>query len=214
MLEISWEPEGGQPQTIDFDAVVDEGYDNAAKATEHAVESGSAITDHVRAENPTVTLEAIVTNAPVVVPTYGMDGANGSVQAQSIQPNGQSASVNVLTFSQEFDRVRAIDTVLQELISAGQVLTVRTSMRTIEDCVLEHVRAKRSSEFSNAVSLTLTLRKIRIASSRTVQVPQPRQRRGQAGRNRGSQPGQEGSDQENSRRRTVAAAGFDFLSRR
>lgn len=189
MLEISWEPEGGQPQTIDFDGSIEETYDGSATATEHAVETGAAVTDHVRPNNDTISIEAIITNAPIVVPTYGMDGATGSVQSRNITVNGQSSSINVLAFSQEFDRVKTIDDKLQEIRRDGQVLTVRTTLRTIEDCVFERVRVKRNAEFANALSLSIELKRIRIASSRRVQVPLPLQRRGQNRGNRGSQPG-------------------------
>jgi hypothetical protein len=202
MLEISWEPEDGTPTTIDFDCSVTERYEGAADVTEFPVERGANVTDHVRAQNESVTLEAIVTNTPVVVPTFGMEGATGSPQPLRLDVAGQTLQATTLQFSQAFDRVRAVDEALRALRDVGQVLTVRTGVREIADCVIARYQVERDAEKGNALHLTLELRRLRIVTTQRVQVEQPALRSGHRSQNRGSQPATEPSPED---RRTILA---------
>lgn len=63
----------GQP--LYFDAVTNEATKHAAKVTEHPVEDGANVSDHIRDELDTVTLEVFVTNQPIkdVNNLYGLD---------------------------------------------------------------------------------------------------------------------------------------------
>lgn len=207
-MEIEWTPEGGSLQTIDFDCSVEEVYEGAAEVTEHAVESGSNIADHVRPENDTLSLECIVTNTPVIPRVFGMDGATGSVQSVSLPSAG---NVSTLQFSQAFDRVRAVDEALRSLKDSGQILTVRTSLREITDVVLTRVKVTRNKESAKSLNLNLDLKRVKIATTERVAVrpPRPRQRRGQRSGNRGSQPGTE----ETADRRSALARITDLVSR-
>lgn len=194
MLEIEWTPEGGQTQTIDFDASVEEVYEGAAEVTEHAVESGANISDHVRPENETLSIEAMVTNTPVIPRTFGMDGATGETQSASL--GGSAGGVSVLQFSQTFDRVRAVDDALRQLKDDGQVLTVRTTFREITDVVLTRYKVTRNVDFSHALNLNLDLKRVRIATTERVAVRPPRPHTHNHARqaNRGSQPGTQETD--------------------
>jgi len=204
MLEISWTPQGGQEQVIDFDCLVSETHEGSAQVSDHVVEQGAAISDHVRPQNDSVTLEAVVSNHPLEVPSFGMDGATGSTRASTVSIGGQTSSVSTMQWSQAFDRRKAVDDQLRALKDAGQVVTVTTGTRVIENCVIERYRVERDADWGNSLHLNLDLRRIRIATTQRVRVPAPRQRRGQRQRNRGGQPGTDATEQQ-------AAPGRSFL---
>jgi hypothetical protein len=62
---LSWTPTGGALQVLVFDAVVTEGWELNAEVTEHPVEVGPDIADHVRVKLALCTLEVFVSNEPV-----------------------------------------------------------------------------------------------------------------------------------------------------
>lgn len=183
-LAISWVDDAGQVQILDVDCSVSESYEAPAEVAEHAVERGANVSDHVRPGGQTITLQAVVSNTPTETRTFGADGA--TMEWQSTSTAGGSA--RTLAASQDFDRVRAVDEQLLALHGAGTVLAVSTSLRqTVEDCVIQRYAPTRDAETGNVLAFTLELRKVRIASSQTVQTADPQQRRGQPARNRGAQ---------------------------
>lgn len=55
----------GTTNVIEFDCTLTEKHESSAKATEHPVEEGANVTDHVRPELDTVSLEGVITNTPL-----------------------------------------------------------------------------------------------------------------------------------------------------
>ncbi len=205
-LSIRWSDDGSDiERSIDIDCSINEGYEIAAEVTEHAVETGANISDHVRAKNETVTLEAFISNTPIETPQFGMDGATGAVAAASIVVGGRTINPSTFQFSQPFNRAVACDTQLRGLVKAGKRVTVFTGVRIIADCVITRYRWDRNAENGNDLALTLELTRIRTATTRTVAAPA--QRRARVEQNRGSQPAVEDN-------RTAAARGVDALGLR
>ena len=54
-----------------------EGYESTAEPTEHAVDSGVVIVDHLKRNPDTITLEGMVTNSPLVLPRVAHRGVTG-----------------------------------------------------------------------------------------------------------------------------------------
>lgn len=52
-------------QELYFEVVTSENTDETAEPTDHPVEQGADVTDHVRHSNPTMSLEVVVSNTPV-----------------------------------------------------------------------------------------------------------------------------------------------------
>lgn len=189
MLSLEWLDETqGITNVVDFDASVKESYELPVDVTDHAVEAGAAISDHARAGNETIALEAWVTNTPVVVPGFGLDGASGSTRAAALTVNGRELTTSVLQFSGPFDRRRTMDALLRALADAGQLLTVRTSLRDITNVVIARYKVERDKDTANALAVSLDLRRVTIVQTQTAAVRATRQRRGQRQQNRGGQP--------------------------
>lgn len=79
----------GANNTLTFDAVVKEEWDEGADITEHAVEVGSNIADHVRVKLITCSLQVYISNEPLGVASNSGQGAN--------QPTETPTSLNVPT---------------------------------------------------------------------------------------------------------------------
>jgi len=57
---------GSRAGLIELDAVLSEGHESSADVTEHPVEAGVAITDHVRRKLRTLEIQGVVTSTPIV----------------------------------------------------------------------------------------------------------------------------------------------------
>lgn len=83
-MEISYLA-GNSLVSIQFDATVREMHTSAVTVTEHPVEKGANVSDHVRKELAHLTCEAMVSNHPIKVPGTNMQGVSGSVRALDLQ---------------------------------------------------------------------------------------------------------------------------------
>lgn len=230
MAEILFERPGGGTVVISVDAMIEENHQSSSLITEHAVELGSNVSDHVRPENDRISMSFMVSNTPVKQPgDFFTDGAEGEIQPLNIfletaprradgnpriltpfaggqfagfglktkpapekpaiepQPliagsvQGTESGANVLQWSQEFDRVRAIYDVLRALVLTGTLVQIITSLRTYEDMVLNNLSAPRSAGSGNAITFSSDAVQVRLVSTETVAAPEET-RGDQAGR--------------------------------
>lgn len=212
--EIVWELKSGQIQAIDLDAVIRESPDSTATPTEHAIESGANISDHVRKNLDRVSLEIVVSNTPTREPKTQMDGATASsggvefAQRQEVFGVGvgpfdlslgivNTIKANVLVFDSEFDRVRSIYELLQDLQDAGQVIEILTPHREYTDMVITRISPVWTADTREALMATLEAQQIRIVDSEIVEAADPEQARDGASTNRGRQNATEDEDPEN-----------------
>ena len=100
-MEISYSA-GGTLVTIEFDATPREQHTASATPTEHPVEKGPNVSDHVRPELDKLTVDVHVTNTPTRVPGSNLDGARGSVSPVTLnvdvlEPTTSTKSIDVPT---------------------------------------------------------------------------------------------------------------------
>ena len=186
-LSISWnsDEENAAGETITttsvehvlaFDAVTSETHETGSTLTEHAVESGAPISDHKRPNQRKVMIEAIVTNTPIGTPPLSGFGPS---PVDFSERKSETAGATVRVFSARFDRMSdALDT-LDMLATQAITVTISTRVKTYEACQIVNVSAPRSSEDGDSLRFTIEARQVRIAEALRVDVPRPREPRGQ-----------------------------------
>lgn len=132
---------------VEFDVAESETHRASARVTDHPVETGAQITDHVVAEPDALDLVARVTNTPVV---------------------GENDLAALSPFRAEEAYRRLI-----ELKNLGDVVTVVTSLREYENMILTSVAVTRNAQTGGVLALSLSLRQIRTATSEVVDLPTP-----------------------------------------
>lgn len=90
---LSWED-----RSLYFDVVVTETQEERSQITDHPVETGATVTDHVRAMPDRVVLEVFVSNAPIS--PNGLANADGAILGGAATMARQSVDLNVGTFGQ------------------------------------------------------------------------------------------------------------------
>lgn len=197
--------QGGELSLLKFDALLTEQHSATATVTEHPIERGANIIDHVRPERRHLTIEAFVTNTPIESPD--VDGARGSVRVTELSPsqrtfdklaNRKKASTtqftkavtkaNVLQFDASFNRVVSVHATLSRLCREGTIVTVISPLTRYTQMCIQEISSPRDAASRNASTFTISLIEIETANSQTVDEPLPLEPRGQRSSNRGAAP--------------------------
>lgn len=173
----------GAAGALEFDAAKLYGFERTADIPEHPVESGAAIADHIRPVNPICSIEGVITNTPVLVPTTQMQGVTRAPGTLALPGGG---TITVLKWSDVFDRVRTCDAILDELAEKGELVRVFTGLRIVESLGIVRYRAERAPGGGDAVAITLEFKRVKIVSTARATVPAVRRVQVQA--QRGAQP--------------------------
>lgn len=183
---LTWEAAeaaGVAAGALELDATSLLGFETTAEVTEHPVERGPNVADHIRPLNGTLALEGVITDHPIALPATQMNGATLAPGTVDL-PGGGRATVQ--RFSAPVDRVRACDAVLQSLVDGGVLVTVTTGLRTTESLAIARHRAERNGETGESVKVVLEFKRVRLAT--TARAPVPLVRRAQVQLDRGAQP--------------------------
>lgn len=171
---------------LEFDVSISELHQITAQATQHPLEDGAVITDHVRPDPIILTVEAFVSDTPIHIPETHTDGAVGQTTARSTtDPSRQTFTT--LGFQKALNRVQNVMHQLFELVNRGAPVELITSIRRYENMIIESCEMPRNAESSSAVTFAMTFRQIRIVRTETVRAPEPKENRGKPGAQRGGQ---------------------------
>ena len=183
---IEWTDAAGATGALEVDATKTRGWELAAEVTEFPVDTGSAITDHVRPTNGTVSIEGVISNTPVALPTTQMQGITlraGSV----VLPGGDGKQkATLFQWSDVFDRRKVCDGILAGLVAASTPVRLTTSLRTVQNLAITRYKVDETAETGQALHFVMEFKALRIAT--TARAPVPAVRRLQVPQSRAVQP--------------------------
>lgn len=195
-----------------FDVVMTETLEHTATATEHPVEQGANVSDHVIDNLDMVSLDIFVSNSPVddvndmyggsvsgldlKVPTLDRPPAltpgslmNAGIDAVKGLLNGPTAwKALVQQFPEKFDNVSFILSTLIDWKERGVLGKVITPHRSYESMVIVGVKSDRDSSTGDASKISLSLKEIRLVEAKLVTAPIPTEPRGAISKPKGRQP--------------------------
>ncbi len=177
-----------------FDVILAEFHENVAEISDHAVEVGSNIADHVRPLPDRLSLTGYTSNQPIVRNPFTQ---RGEIESVSLNPplwtppleptpgslvrnaiaaveggifGAPEAVATVLTFSETFNATAETHELLVEFLDNAVPLQIITGLRSYDGVVLERVGAPREAGDSG-VAFALDIKKLRIVESGTVTAP-------------------------------------------
>lgn len=197
-MELVWETASGQLEAIAFDATLREVHSAGATVTEHAVERGANVADHVKPSVRKATFECFVSDSPVEVPVTQMFGVSGSVQSVSLdggtlpelaraasrataaeyERRSVKATASVLQFDGDFARRERVYEQLERLRASATILSATTILAQLDDVVISNLSAPVAAEDGDGITFTLELTAVRFAETQLVEVPDPEEPRG------------------------------------
>lgn len=183
---IGWTDANGVAGALEIDATKARGFELAAEVTEFPVESGSAITDHIRPTNGTVAIEGVISNTPLNAAATQMGGVTQSAQSVVLPGGDGTAKATLHRWSGPFDRRLACDAILAGLVAAGTPVTLTTSLRILENLAITRYKVDESAETGEALPVVLEFKALRLAT--VARAPVPAVRRLQVPQQRGVVP--------------------------
>jgi hypothetical protein len=135
-----------------------------AEVTEHPVERGSTITDHVRLNPIEVTLECVVSDTPL-----GAIAADPTRINSQIEIEGEDSTAIPTPSEDAYTKLKAIRL-------AREPVTIETSLDRFENMILTRLTIPRNSDTSGGLTFEATFREVVIVENLrvTVRVADPR----------------------------------------
>lgn len=169
---------------IQFDASIREVYTHDADVTDHPVEDGANVSDHVRDLPDEIEISGWVSNHPIIA--FGEFGQDFAIA-------GGDPTVRAEDFYRELRRIK----------SEGEPVRLVTSLDQFDEMVLKSIRVRRDKETGNIVDATIRLKQIVIATTETIAAPKPVQTNRSTKTDKGRQTTKPQSEQTDTVQRSV-----------
>lgn len=164
-------------ELIQIDVTSSEEHGFSSKVTEHPVEDGSVISDHLVKSPKRLSLTGIVSDDPISIspsPTDSIDGVGGSVIGGSPKTESSKTSSKVgssLLSKGEGKLSKIAFEIFQSMSNDRLLLTIITELETYTNMVLENFKVNKTARTANALAFTATFKEVVIAVSEVVEVP-------------------------------------------
>jgi hypothetical protein len=194
---ITWEDDGGAAQTLELDADLQEAHDLGSDITEHPVEEGADVTDHVRPRLRRVTIEGYVTDTPMITNPGVAELAEFKTLELQIPPKPQQISLSaglaagigaisdalfgptpppkatILTLADAKSRKRAVYDALEDIRLNARFCRVLTSLHEYDNMLIEQVVPTRTPGSGTGATFVVTFKEVRQVSSDVTVAPVP-----------------------------------------
>lgn len=140
-------------KSIKFDLLVDESHTLEFEASDHPIENGAVITDHVTQKLRTCTITAMFTNTPDETEIEGED--------VSTYQNGSAEEGLPLTHNRSRDDLFAE---IERLAMQRKPVRLVTALKVYPEMIILSVPVKRTSEDGESVKFQMTLREFKTAN--------------------------------------------------
>jgi hypothetical protein len=167
---------------IIIDAAIEETHSMQVRATDHPVESGSSVVDHVQVLPDSVRLEGIISNTPTSL--LGLPIFEGSNRADT-------------AFKQ-----------FEAIVHGGQLIDIVTTLKTYKSMVIEDFVVVRNASNAEALSFSCTAKHIPIVSSQLIEIQLPKMPRARKKKSLGKQPAVKAPEKVEQRSKSLLSALF------
>lgn len=141
---------------ITLDAAIHEDHVHESDITENPVEEGVEVTDHVQLKPAQLTIEGVITDAPL---GYSIIG-NIQNLVRSVQSLFGASSRSVDAFNK-----------LLDLRQKREPFTVVTGLKSYDNMIFSRLSVPREAATGNAIHFTAEMKQIRIVESKTISNP-------------------------------------------
>lgn len=143
--------------TLVLDCSVKEEHTAEVEVTDHAVEQGSAITDHARPKPEELTIEGIVSNTPLssfqVTRAVNQQGVTLQTTSQANNARGMPGAAE-LAYTQ-----------LRSLRDSGKLVTIVTQLRTYDNMAMTSLKVPREDKIGDVLKFECKFKQVRIVTN-------------------------------------------------
>lgn len=141
-------------QVLEFDACISEVHTGNASTTDHPVEQGANLTDHIQRTPEELQLTGIISDTPIVF--------LASVRAEPSIPGGDPRS-----------RAQDAYGFIKNIKDSGLLCQVTTTLRDYANMAIVSFSVPRDKDRGRSVELSIGLREVLIATTEQVEAPSP-----------------------------------------
>jgi hypothetical protein len=137
------------------EVAIEEIHVRTAKATEHPVEAGNNIADHILPESIQVRLEGVISNTPTTALGYQLYKSAKNLLQKKSADNDYAQTA--------FDK-------LEELFTKREPIKIVTSLKSYNNMVLENLLVRRDAATGDALRFTCSAKAIRLVDGKTIEI--------------------------------------------
>lgn len=186
-------PDDDSGRIVTFDVIENELHESVVEVSDHPVEVGVNVSDHVRPLPERLSLTAYTTNTPIAINPFTQRGEHkaialnvpqwtvpveptpGALYRAGLQALGSlfgepERVATVLVYADAFNAIYETFEILQELQTNAVLLQIVTPIKVYEDMILERVAAPRNAGDAG-VAFGLDVRQLRVVESGQVAAP-------------------------------------------
>lgn len=175
--------------TLDVDATISASHQGDMDVTEHPVEEGSNVADHIRKKPEVLTMEGVVSDTPVE----------------------QSERDKLGTMKKPVGRAKDAFDTLRDLRDSGELVTVATRLHTYDNMAITSLVFPDDARTGEAVRFNVTLKQVRKVSSVTVIIKRTKKPSGQPRTTSGTKPAKPVDTRSTAAKLVDAAAKVSFF---
>lgn len=168
---FEWIDGSGETIALDVDVAKVITYERSAEVTEHPVENGAPIGDHVRAANGAFTLEGVISNAPVRVPTTQMRGLARAPGTVDLTVSGQRVAATLQRWSGPVNRKKECNDLLAALVAGRFKVALTTELESLDDLAMTRFKVTEDAQSGNALVFACDLKQLRLVGTARAAVP-------------------------------------------
>lgn len=143
---------------LQFDCSLSEVHTDEAEVTEHPVESGANIADHIRKLPATIEINGLVTDTPIAI--LASVTAKSPVQGALLPSQKRSDDAYAL---------------LQQFMENGALINVSTSLRDYNNMAITSLSVTRDAANGQVLNCVASLREVFIAKDFSTKLPVPKE---------------------------------------
>lgn len=213
---LEWENEQGTKTLVECDAIVSFRDTLTAEVTEHPIEDGSSITDHIIHKPKDLTIEINHSNEPVgdtenyklkplTLPTYTnafkaqglflIHSAAGNLVGAVLGGKKREQKPYIWQPNGDLDRIVELHDKLIEAWNEGAAITTTQFGRTYPDYVITAIEYTREGNGKGGLAVfRIDLKTVRTVETATTELPAPEDLHAKGSKDRGAKPGKGNSD--------------------
>lgn len=214
-VTLAWEDDSGAEVSAIFDIDTQETHELANVITEHPVEEGADVADHVRPQLKRFQLEGFVSDTPLLsnhnvvneatfqdlelqIPEMPMQASLSGAISAGVSAIGNAFTggpkplkVKMLRFDNFKSRKRAAFEAFEDARINARLVRVITSVAEYENMLIEQVTVTRSPDDCDGATFSIALKEIRLVVSDIVVAPEPAELSGQLMKAAGAKSGKD-----------------------
>lgn len=165
-------PDGEEEELIVLDATLQEKPTSTIESTDHPVEEGFDISDHVHIKPKELSIEGIVSDSPITIKAALVGNVAGASSAiggiGGTIATGAIASLGGALLNKSKNRVQDSLSVLLDMQNKKQLMTVVTGLQVYENMILQNFNPIRDTSTGGALRFSANLKEIRIVQSEVI----------------------------------------------